>query len=164
MLFLTQKSKEPFNFKNNKKIAFTVANNLYVANEKDSMIPITNFENPNIVAGQSIHRNEFGIKKGIFWSNNSDKIAFYEKDESDVHDYPILDINKTPGELKSVKYPMAYQKSEYAKVGIYNTISKNNLSNYGKHAKDDYVTNLTWGPKDKYVYIAELNRDQNHMI
>lgn len=148
---------------NKKKIAFTIDNNLFIANKKDSLIPVTNFEDENFVAGQSIHRNEFGINNGIFWSNKCEKLAFYEKDETDVHDYPILDINQTPGELKLVKYPMAGQKSEYAKVGIYNTVSKKIIYLITEHAKDDYVTNLTWGPDDKFVYIAELNRDQNHL-
>ena len=145
------------------QLAYTIKNNLFLANANDSSIVLTDHEDPNIIAGQSIHRNEFGIKNGIFWSNDGNKIAFYEKDESDVHDYPLLNINDTPGQLKSVKYPMAGQKSEYGKVGVYNTESKSLIYLKTVHKKDDYVTNLTWGPKDKFIYIAELNRDQNHM-
>ena len=145
------------------QLAYTIKNNLFLANANDSSIVVTTHEDPNIVAGQSIHRNEFGIKNGIFWSNDGNKIAFYEKDESDVHDYPLLNINDTPGQLKSVKYPMAGQKSEYGKVGVYNTESKSLMYLKTVHKKDDYVTNLTWGPKNEFIYIAELNRDQNHM-
>ena len=145
------------------QLAYTIKNNLFLANANDSSIVVTANEDPNIVAGQSIHRNEFGIKNGIFWSNDGNKIAFYEKDESDVHDYPLLNINDTPGQLKSVKYPMAGQKSEYGKVGVYNTKSKSLIYLKTVHKKDDYVTNLTWGPKNEFIYIAELNRDQNHM-
>ena len=29
--------------------------------------------------------------------------------------------------------------------------------------KDHYLTAVTWGPSGKYIYIAVLNRDQNHM-
>ena len=145
------------------QLAYTIKNNLFLANANDSSIAVTAHKDPNIVAGQSIHRNEFGIKNGIFWSNDGNKIAFYEKDESDVHDYPLLNINDTPGQLKSVKYPMAGQKSEYGKVGVYNTKSKALIYLKTTHKKDDYVTNLTWGPKDEFIYIAELNRDQNHM-
>ena len=145
------------------QLAYTIKNNLFLANTNDSSIAVTVHKDPNIVAGQSIHRNEFGIKNGIFWSNDGNKVAFYEKDESDVHDYPLLNINDTPGQLKSVKYPMAGQKSEYGKVGVYNTESKSLIYLKTVHKKDDYVTNLTWGPKDKFIYIAELNRDQNHM-
>ena len=145
------------------QLAYTIKNNLFLANANDSSIVVTTHEDPNIVAGQSIHRNEFGIKNGIFWSNDGNKIAFYEKDESDVHDYPLLNINDTPGQLKSVKYPMAGQKSEYGKVGVYNTESKSLIYLKTVHKKDDYVTNLTWGPKNEFIYISELNRDQNHM-
>jgi len=29
--------------------------------------------------------------------------------------------------------------------------------------KDQYLTTVTWGPEGKYIYIALLNRDQNHL-
>ena len=29
--------------------------------------------------------------------------------------------------------------------------------------KEQYLTNIAWGPNDKYIYIAVLNRDQNHL-
>ena len=145
------------------KIAYTIDNNLILSNREDSVIEITNFEDLNIVSGQSIHRNEFGITKGTFWNNQSSKIAFYQKDETDVHNYPLLNINNTPGTVKYIKYPMAGQKSEYAKIGVYNL--KNEKVTYLKltQPKDHYVSNLTWGPKGEFIYVAELNRDQNHL-
>ena len=143
-----------------KHIAYTIENNLYLAHSLDSSEAITEHVNPNVVAGQSIHRNEFGIKNGIFWSNNGEMVAFYEKDETDVHDYPLLNINQTPGSLKSVKYPMAGQPSEYGKVGVYNVKTKTLIYLQTIHKKDDYVTNLTWCPEDQFIYIAELNRGQ----
>ncbi len=147
---------------NKKALAFTKENNIFlIYNSKE--LQITEHKDLNIVAGQTIHRNEFGINKGIFWSNNSDKIAFYEKDESDVHNYPILDISTTPGSLNSIKYPMAGQKSEYAKIGVYSLKSNSLIYLQTKQNKDDYVSNLTWGPNDQFIYIAELNRDQNHL-
>jgi dipeptidyl-peptidase 4 len=148
---------------NKENIAFTIDNNLFFANTNDSAISITSHGTNEIVAGQAIHRFEFGISKGIFWSPDNSKIAFYEKDESDVADYPLLNINTTPGTLKSIKYPMAGQKSEYGKVGIYNLITKKTIYLTVKNNSDDYVTNLTWGPMSNKVYIAELNRDQNHL-
>ena len=30
-------------------------------------------------------------------------------------------------------------------------------------AKDDYLTRISWDPSEKFIYIAELNRGQNHM-
>lgn len=148
---------------NKENIAFTIDNNLYIANKNDSAVSITSHSTNEIVAGQAIHRFEFGISKGIFWSPDNSKVAFYEKDESDVADYPLLNINTTPGKLKSIKYPMAGQKSEYGRVGIYDLLTQKTLYLKVKNNADDYVTNLTWGPMSKMVYIAELNRDQNHL-
>ena len=147
----------------NNSIAYTIKNNLFYANSEDSIIKITDNINKNITSGQSIHRNEFGITNGIFWSNKGEKLAFYEKDESDVHDYPLLDISATPGKLNTIKYPMAGQKSEYARVGIYSLKNDKIIYLKTQHPMDDYITNLTWGPNDKFVYLGELNRDQNHL-
>ena len=154
-------------------VAYTLENNLYLATAKNKKITIIENEDKNIVTGQAIHRYEFGIAKGIFWSPEGNYLAFYQKDETDVADYPLLNINVTPGEVNSIKYPMAGQKSEYGKVGIYSIKKgskgflglvkrKINLNTGGK--KDDhYLTNLTWGPNEKSIFIAEVNRGQNHM-
>jgi dipeptidyl-peptidase-4 len=144
-------------------IAFTRDNNVYLNTGNGLKLIVTDNADKNIVSGQSIARNEFGISKGLFWSPNGQILAFYQKDESEVHNYPLLDINKTPGELMSIKYPMAGQKSEKPKVGIYNLATKQTVFISPKGAADDYLTNLTFTPDNKYVVIAEVNRSQNHM-
>ncbi len=150
--------------KENFSVAYTVKNNLFVATTIDSMIPITSNEDENIISGQAIHRYEFGISEGIFWSPDGSKLAFYQKNETDVADYPLLNINETPGALKTVKYPMAGQKSEYGKVGLYDIETKK-LSYLSTTGKDDaYLTNLTWGPNNQKIYLAQVNREQNEML
>ncbi|WP_191020368.1 S9 family peptidase [Flavobacterium selenitireducens] len=145
-----------------KVAAFTQANNLYFWKE-GSVKAVTNETSKEIVSGASIARNEFGISGGIFWSPKANLLAFYQKDESEVADYPLLDINETPGKLQSIKYPMIGQKSEKPKVGIYNLTSGKSVFISPKGASDDYLTNLAWTPDEKYVLIAEVNRAQNHM-
>lgn len=142
--------------------AYTKENNLYIQNKAGEEIAVTTFDNSNIVSGQAIARHEFGIGKGTFWSPDGSLLAFYQKDETDVADYPLLDITTTPGSLKTIKYPMAGQKSEYARVGIFNTTTGKTVYLNVKGPKDQYLTNLGWGPKNKYVYIAVINREQNH--
>ncbi|MCB9198632.1 MAG: DPP IV N-terminal domain-containing protein [Flavobacteriales bacterium] len=145
-------------------LAYTIDNNLYVANANNEKIEVFVSDDKNIVSGQAIHRFEFGISKGTFWSPNGNFLAFYQKDESDVADYPLLDITTTPGSLNSIKYPMAGQKSEYAKVGIYNTKTRaTNFLNIDMREKDHFLTNLAWSSDEKYIVLAEINRDQNHV-
>ncbi len=144
-------------------LAFTEKNNLYFLNKNKEKITVTSETNEGIVSGQSIARNEFGIKNGIFWSPKSNFLAFYQKDQTEVADYPLLDITETPGKLVSIKYPMIGQKSEKPRVGIYNLATKKTVYISPRGNQDDYLTNLSWTPDEKQVFIAELNRGQNDM-
>jgi dipeptidyl-peptidase-4 len=143
------------------QIAFTVENNIHYMNMDGESIVITSFEDKNIVSGQAIARSEFGITGGLFWSPDAKQIAFYQKDETYVHDYPLLDINKYPGELNSIKYPMAGQKSERAKVGIYNIEKDKTYYIEPRNGEESYLTNLSWTPDNQQLLLAEVNRDQN---
>lgn len=147
----------------NQRIAFTIENNLNVIGTDGKQIAITKNTDKNIVSGQTYARSEFGITNGIFWSPKGNLLAFAQKDESEVHDYPLLDITQTPGELKMIKYPMAGQKSEKPKIGIYNFKSKKTVFIAPKSGVDSYLTNVCWSSDEKFVLIAEVNRDQNQM-
>lgn len=160
----TPYSKEAANIDyNNQSIAYTIDNNLYVATGASAKISVTNFKDNNIVSGQAIHRNEFGIHKGTFWSPKGNLLAFYQKDESNIEDYPLVDITSYPAAVKNIKYPMAGKKSELAKIGIYN-VKTNKTSYLNIDTKDEhFLTSLSWTPDEKYVFVGELNRGQNHL-
>ena len=144
------------------KLAFCIENNVWIRDNSNS-IAVTNNSDPNIVSGQSIARSEFGITNGLFWSKNGSYLAFYQKDETNVHNYPLLNNSETPGSLMSIKYPMAGQLSEKPKIGIFNTKTENTVFIKPRGNEDDYLTNLAFTPDEKYVVIAEVNRAQNHM-
>lgn len=144
-------------------VAFTEANNLYYIDNTNSKVAITADTNANIVSGQTYARSEFGISGGIFWSPKSTYLAFYQKDETDVADYPLLDITETPGKLMNIKYPMIGQKSEKPKVGIYNLANKKTIFITPNGKSDSYLTNLSWTPDEQFILIAEVNREQNDM-
>lgn len=145
-------------------LAFTEDNNLFFLNKNKEKIAVTSNSDKNIVSGQTISRSEFGISGGIFWSPKATYLAFYQKDETEVADYPLLDITETPGKLVNLKYPMIGQKSEKPRVGIYSlTTGKTVFISPKSGDVNDYVTNLSWSPDEKYILIAELNRAQNNM-
>ena len=146
-----------------KAVAYTIENNLYVATSSNPKIAVTNISDKNIVSGQAIARSEMGITKGTFWSPKGNFLAFYQKDESNVTDYPLVDVTTTPASLKNLKYPMNGMGSEIPKVGIYSM--KNNRVVYLDIDTSDehYLTNLSWSPDENFVFLAEVNRGQNHM-
>jgi dipeptidyl-peptidase-4 len=143
-------------------IAFTLDHNLYVATETNQKIAVTSNTDENIVSGQAIARYEFGISKGTFWSPNGNFLAFYQKDETNVTDYPLVDVTTYPASLSAIKYPMAGQKSELAKVGIFDMNSQKTIYLDIDTSDEHYLTNLSWSPDEKCVFIAEVNRGQNH--
>ena len=136
-------------------IAYTVENNVRIKDAFGVELSVTNNSDKNIVSGQAIARSEFGITGGLFWSNSGKSLAFYQKDEANVANYPLLDNSKTPGELISIKYPMAGQKSEKAKVGIYSIESGKAVYFKAQKGEENYLTNLSWSYNDKYVIVAD---------
>ena len=145
------------------QLAYLVENNVMMRDSKSKLVPVTENSDPNIVSGQAIARSEFGITEGLFWSKNGNYLAYYQKDETNVHNYPLLNNEDTPGTLMNVKYPMTGQLSEKPQVGIFNTKTRNTVFINPQGNDDDYLTNLSFTPDEKYVVIAEVNRGQNHM-
>lgn len=142
-------------------MAYTIENSLYLQNGEKTQQLIEKSPQKGILFGQAVHRNEFGINKGIFWSPNSNKIAFYKMDETMVTDYPLVDISTRSAQLKGIKYPMAGMKSHQVKVGVYDVLSGKTVYLKTGLPKDKYLTNIAWSPDEKSIYIAELNRGQD---
>jgi len=143
--------------------AFTKDNNLYITNRDGQINTIAEDSNKYIVYGHAVHRNEFGIVKGTFWSPQGNYLAFYRMDETKVGDYPLVNIFAREAQLMNIKYPMAGMTSHEVTVGIYNLQSKSIVYLKTGEPKDRYFTNISWSPDEKLIYIAELNRDQNHL-
>ena len=141
-----------------RNLAYTVKNNLYVNGWR-----VTN-EPEGIVCGQSVHRNEFGISKGTFWSPTGELLAFYRMNESMVTPYPLVDITARIAVTDMIRYPMAGMLSHEVKVGIYNPATQKTIYLNMGDPKDRYFTNITWAPDGKSLYLIELNRDQNHSV
>jgi len=143
-------------------VAYTKDNNLFIAKD-GKPIPVTNDDDPGIINGQAVHRVEFGIYKGIFWSPKGNLLAFYRKDETMVTNYPQVDIDTRIAELDNIKYPMAGMTSHEVTLGIYDIrANTTHFINTGEPV-DQYLTCITWSPDENYIFIGVLNRDQNHL-
>ncbi len=122
----------------------------------------------NVVLGESVHRNEFGINGGLFWSPKQSRLAFYRMDQSMVVDYPLVNTKAREAEPMPIKYPMAGMQSHWVTVGVYEPATEkliylNTCRDTTVHEREMYLTNIAWSPDEKYVYIAKVNREQNHM-
>ena len=143
-------------------IAYVQNLNLFVTDGNYTK-KITEDGSSDIVYGSSVHREEFGITKGIFWSNAGKKMAFYRMDQSMVTDYPVIDWSVRPAKNINTKYPMAGDKSHHVTVGVYNSETKGVVWLKTGLPLEQYLTNISWSPDDRFVYIAVVNREQNGM-
>lgn len=143
--------------------AYTLGGNLYVVPRGGEAQAVSSDGSDDIVYGQSVHRDEFGITKGTFWSPDGQRLAFYRMDQSRVPSYPQVDITKRIAQTYTDKYPMAGEQSHEVKVGIYDVQTQRTVYLDLLGAPDDYHTNLSWDPSGSRLYVFELNRDQNDM-
>ena len=111
--------------------------------------------------GMSVHRNEFGIEKGTFFSPSGKLLAFYRMDQSMVTDFPLIDISPRVAQLAPEAYPMAGMTSHKVQVGIYNPETETTVYLQTGDPTDRYFTNIAWSPDEKTVYVIELPRTQD---
>ncbi|MBP5479855.1 MAG: DPP IV N-terminal domain-containing protein, partial [Bacteroidaceae bacterium] len=148
-----------------RNLAYTDNHNLYVQDADGKTIQVSKDGNNDIRYGESVHRDEFGIFKGTFWSPKGNLLAFYRMDQSMVSTYP--QVNVTPkgtdsrcAQLVPDKYPMAGETSHKVTVGVFDIATKKTIYLDAGDPTDRYFTNVAWAPDEKTIYMIELNRDQ----
>lgn len=152
-------------------MAYLKDNNLYVRTANDKVFQLSTDGSREIVYGQSVHRDEFGIEKGTFFSPDGERLAFYRMDQSMVTDYPQVDIPEIgfyhPEKESCIatpapdKYPMAGETSHKVTVGVFDIQTGKTIYLKAGDPTDRYFTNIAWSPDNKTIYMFELNRDQN---
>ena len=144
-----------------KATAYVENHQLFVVDSEGKKHQLSTDGSREIVYGQSVHRNEFGIDKGTFWSPDGQRLAFYRMDQSMVADYPQVDIFPREATYEPDKYPMAGMTSHKVTVGVYDLKTDKTVYLQAGDPTDRYFTNIAWSPDAKTVYMFELNRGQN---
>ena len=149
--------------------AYVKDDNLYVTNGAGSTRQVTSDGSRDLVYGQSVHRNEFGIEGGLFWNPQGTRLAFYRMDQSMVTDYPLItvpelnDSTQVSATPAPEKYPMAGQTSHLVWVGVLDVATGDTVYLKAGDPTDRYFSNISWNPDGDIVYMMEGNRDQNVM-
>ncbi|MEZ4854117.1 DPP IV N-terminal domain-containing protein [Flavobacterium sp.] len=145
------------------KVAWLDNNNIIITDE-NGFKAVTTDTDKGIVNGNSyVHRQEFGINKGMWWNETGDKLAYYRKDETMVGNYPIINWNEREAVNNDIKYPMAGMTSEQVTLVIYDIKSDKNVTIKTGEPKEHYLTMISWEPSGKHIFIGVLNREQNHL-
>ncbi|KXK42026.1 MAG: peptidase S9B dipeptidylpeptidase IV domain-containing protein [Bacteroidetes bacterium OLB11] len=142
---------------------YTQDYNLYYKQGLKLPIQITQDGAKNILYGTSVHRDEFGISGGLFWSPDNNNIAFYRMDQTMVEDYPVVNWSNVPATVNMVKYPFAGRTSHQVKLGVYHFQTQKTIYLNTGEPMDQYLTCVSWSPDSKSIYVAVLNREQNFL-
>lgn len=144
-----------------KALAYVKDWNLYVRTSDGQDHQLSTDGTRELQYGMSVHRDEFGIHKGTFWSPKGDKLAFYRMDQTMVTDYPLVDISHRVAQLAPEKYPMAGMTSHKVTVGVYDVKSGRTVYLQAGDPTDRYFTNVAWSPDESTIYMFELPRTQD---
>lgn len=149
---------------NGTSAAWLKENNIVITTQTGQNINVTNDTDKGIVNGSDyVHRQEFGINKGMWWSPNNDKLLFYRKDETMVANYPLTNWNERIASNRDIKYPMAGMKSEEVTLVVFDVASNKAVTLKTEGPNEQYLTTVTWSPDGKKIYVGVLNREQNHL-
>lgn len=145
-----------------RNVAYTDEGDLIVCGS-NGQTTVNGRKGRGVVYGTSVHREEFGIEKGIFWSPSGKRLAFYRMDESMVAEYPKVDVTQRIAQEDPFRYPMAGETSHEVSVGVYNLAKKSTVYLQTASPVNRFFTNIAWSADDKYILVAEINREQNHL-
>ncbi|MBQ3730773.1 MAG: DPP IV N-terminal domain-containing protein [Muribaculaceae bacterium] len=149
--------------------AYVKDDNLYVTDGSGNTRQVTTDGSRDLVYGQSVHRNEFGIEGGLFWNPQGTRLAFYRMDQSMVTDYPLITVPELDDSTQVIatpapeKYPMAGQTSHLVWVGVLDVATGDTVYLKAGDPTDRYFSNISWNPDGDIVYMMEGNRDQNEV-
>lgn len=135
--------------------------NLFVTTADGKRHQVTTDGTRELQYGMSVHRDEFGISKGTFWSPKGNLLAFYRMDQTMVTDYPMVDIAHRVAQLAPEKYPMAGMTSHKVTVGVFDPATDKTVFLQAGDPTDRYFTNIAWSPDEKTIYMFELPRTQD---
>ncbi len=155
---------EQARFASNGNVAWLHENNIKITTATRTVIEVTNDSDKAIVNGSDyVHRQEFGIDRGMWWNETGTQLAYYRKDETMVANYPLTNWNEREAVNKDIKYPMAGMTSEQVTLVIFDIASGKKVTIQTGETKEQYLTMVSWEPTGKHIFIGILNREQNHL-
>ncbi len=105
---------------------------------------------------------EFGLVQGWTWSNNSQYIAYWQSDESEVPVYKLTDFSGQHPEYMEVPYPKVGDNPPLVKIGVLDTKTK--TQNWlDLDLEDGYIPRIYWTSKENTLAVMWMDRIQSQM-
>ena len=149
------------------KVAFMRDNNLFIKDLKtNEEIQFTHDGEWNHVingAPDWVYEEEFGFAQGFYWSPDSNKIAYYRFDESEVKEFNMQMTEGLYMQDYKFKYPKAGEDNSIVEVYVYDLASGETKKIDTGEETDIYLPRIKWTQDPNVLAIQRLNRHQNHL-
>jgi dipeptidyl-peptidase-4 len=148
------------------KVAFVRDNNIFIANLiNGSETQVTNDGLFNhIINGATdwVYEEEFGDDRGLKWSSDGEKLAYYKFDESGVKEFHMPVYGGLYPELYTFKYPKAGEDNSTVDVFIYDVSTEVNYE-IAIPKSVHYIPRFFWTNDPSSLCILAMNRHQNYL-
>lgn len=154
----------------NKRIAFTRDNDLYVIDVETGLERRLTTDGTNLIyngyASWVYYEEILGRASryaAFWWSPDGKKIAFLHFDDTQVPLYTLMRADSLHGAPEFTRYPKPGDPNPKVKLGIAN-IEDGTLTwaDFDENV-DQYIAWPVWKPCSSELLVQVLNRDQNHM-
>lgn len=110
-----------------------------------------------------IGQEEFDEESGFWWSPTSDKLAYLEVDERDVHLVPVLGYRESRPDLMQQRYPRSGARNPAVRAGILDLKTRQTIWLEIPGAGEHYLGRFQWSPDGKSLWFQALTRDQQRL-
>lgn len=147
------------------KVAYVFENNLYIYDlNTASAVAVTSDGKANAIingATDWVYEEEFTFKRAFDWSPNSNRIAYYRFDESEVKEFSMDMYGSLYPSQYKFKYPKAGEKNAVVDIYVYDISSKKLVQADLGAEKDQYIPRIKWTQNNDILAVMRMNRLQN---
>ncbi len=150
------------------KVAFVYDNNVYYRELSSGIITQVTHDGKmnHIINGSAdwVYEEEFSMSKAFAWSPDSEKIAYYRFDESEVPEFTMTNYrDELYPEYVTFKYPKVGEKNSKVTIHIHSLTSGQTAEADPDTELTEYIPRIQWSSDPDLLCITTMNRHQNHL-
>ncbi len=147
------------------KVAYVVDGNIFVEDVRSGeVVQVTSKPSDKIINGTFdwVYEEEFSLRDGFRWSPDSQRIAFWQLDTTDVPVFTM--INNTDSmypKLIQFAHPKTGQRNSRCRIGV--TLANGKGVTWIKtgDSQENYIARMEWAENFDELIIQQPNRLQN---
>ena len=149
------------------KVAFIRDNNIFITDiQFRTEVQVTADGKENVIingATDWVYEEEFGFDKGMYWSPNGDRLAYYKFNEDRVKQFQMAMYGELYPDQYTFKYPKAGEKNSLVNILVYDLEEEMSKPVDIGTEQDIYIPRIKWTLNNNRLCVMRMNRHQNHL-